>query len=286
MTDRLDKVLPIYRARRLNPKRLLYTAIIFSYLAILAMSAVAKREQEGPTLKISDALRVGSFHLGQSESSGHESELGKQGTQHYNFVKGKCISGNSSEVLSDGLSALKRGLISKETLLRRLGSPSGTCNVADSEVWIYNFTLTSPLDNGRYVTTQGHLHVFIDSLTLFGLHLNNFELAINGSGLERWPDNDPRLTDGEQNKQTLGTGETLPSGDQSRRVSTHSILYRDRKLVSDAGPALGSLADGQKFRSGFGGASSGYSIGQHQVLAQKRPPWKVPGGRVLVKADP
>ncbi|MBS2037349.1 hypothetical protein JST97_20340 [bacterium] len=195
MTDRLDKVLPIYRARRLNPQRLFYAAIIFLYLAILAMTVVARRKQEGPTLKISDALRVGSLHLGQSESSGHESELCKQGTQYYNFVKGKCISGNSSEVLSDGVSALKSGLVSKETLLRRLGSPAGTCNVADSEVWIYNFTLTSPLDNGRYVTSQGHLHVFVDSLPLFGLHLNNFELAIDGSGLERWPDNDPRLTD-------------------------------------------------------------------------------------------
>lgn len=195
MTESLDIVLPIYRARRLNPKRLFYAAIIFSYLAILAMSAVAKREQEGPTLKISDALSVGSLRLGQSESSGHESELGKQGTQYYNFVRGKCISGNSSEVLSDGVSSLKSGLISKETLLRRLGSPSGTCNVADSEVWIYNFTLKSPLYNGRYVTSLGHLHVFIDSLPLFGLHLNNFELAIDGSGLERWPDNDPRLTD-------------------------------------------------------------------------------------------
>lgn len=90
----------------------------------------------------------------------------------------------------------------------------------------------------------------------------------------------------EQNKQILGTGETPASEDQSRRVSTRSILYRDGKLVSDAGRALGSLADGQKFRSGFDGTSSGYPIGQHQVVAHLRTRRDIPGGRVLVEADP
>lgn len=90
----------------------------------------------------------------------------------------------------------------------------------------------------------------------------------------------------EQNKQTLGTGETLPSADQSLRVSTHSIQYRDGNLVQMLDKRWAAWPKGQKPRSGFGGASRGYSIGQHQVVAQMRTPWKLPGGRILVKADP
>ena len=135
----------------------------------------------------------GWFSSPRSGESQTDKSVCQRGLSTIGIVEGKLTSGSSGESLSDGLSTLKRGLISRETLTRRLGHPVGTCHVADSEVWIYDFTLSSPLNNGRELTTRGHLHVFVEPIPFLGLYLHNFELAIDGSGLERWADNDPRL---------------------------------------------------------------------------------------------
>lgn len=184
--------LPISSGKRLPIESRLRVGIVSLCLLISARIAYCRCSQDGPALTITDGLRVGSLRLGQAKAK-QISQSARGDSAPFGIVEGKLTSGSSGESLSDGLSTLKRGLISRETLTRRLGHPVGTCHVADSEVWIYDFTLSSPLNNGRELTTRGHLHVFVEPIPFLGLYLHNFELAIDGSGLERWADNDPRL---------------------------------------------------------------------------------------------
>lgn len=184
--------LPISSEKRLSIESRLCVGAILLGLLIADGIGNCRRSQDGPALEIADRLRVGTLRLGQ-EKAKQISETAGGDSAPFGIVEGKLTSGSSSESLSDGVSTLERGFISRETLTRRLGPPVGTCYVADSEVWIYDFPLASPLSNGRELTTRGHLHVFVEPIPFIGLYLNNFELAIDGSGLERWADNDPRL---------------------------------------------------------------------------------------------
>ena len=192
MSDCQPIDLPSSSGRYSSIESRLYVSIVLFILLIAAGLVECRHSQEGPALRISDRLSVGPLRLGQ-ERSKEISEAVSEDCSPFDIVEAKLTAGSSSDSLSDGTSSLRRGLISRETLARRLGPPVGTCYVADSEVWIYDFTLSSPLNNGKELTSRGHLHVFLEWIPFLGLYLHHFELAIDGSGLERWPNNDPRL---------------------------------------------------------------------------------------------
>lgn len=173
--------LPKFVTARAKP----VAGIFLASLVAVSSGFVVEGFQDGPALCLSDSLSVGDYRLGLLETDS-ANRLLTPGAQA-SFFGSRCIASSSDAILTDGKSTLQRGFISSKTLVHRLGQPVGTCRVSDALVWIYNYPLKTPLSNGRYLTNKGHLYVFLEERPL-GFQLSNFEITIEGSGVERWPE--------------------------------------------------------------------------------------------------
>lgn len=139
--------------------------------------------QTGPPLDVSSRLIVGGHQLGMAQNNSRDET---PMTGELEFVDGRCVTACSSESLADGSEQLNAGFISRGNLLRRLGRPDGTTQVAGSTVWIYNVPLETALGNEHESTQEAFLYVLFEEYgDLF--HLNRFEMTLKGSGRERWP---------------------------------------------------------------------------------------------------